>query len=1173
MTTPDLDSLSARLRFLRAVPHVRGARDLGLATAPIEPWPHQLRVVRTVTASYPRSALFGDEVGLGKTIEAALALRQLLLDGRVRRALVLTPRAVLRQWQEELWEKAALDVPRFDGQVLRDRRGRIVPTDGSPWNHAPVLLVSSHLVRRTERQKELLAADPWDLVILDEAHHARRRSSSAEVFRPNRLLRLLVGERGEPGLAARTRCLYLLSATPMQVHPIELWDLLRVLGMGGRWGAEPSGYLRFFTELGRSLDDRDWAFLTAMVRDHVRLSETTLDETLCAQAEAHLGSERWQRLRAMLDVGATTSLVARSRSASAPDTESLRVLDRMVRRHTPLALFIERNSRAVLDEYRRRGWLDAGVPRRRVETVWIEMRPDERRLYERIDAYLAEVYQRWHRGRPGLGFLVSIYRRRLTSSFAAMRASLERRRLRLAGDTDDVLDADDSVLDSPVLADREQRALDHELAELDDFLRQLETLTTESKRQRLLDDLRQLLAERDRVIVFTQYFDTLEALADVVAAEHGSFVARYSGRGAEIFDGTAWQPTTKTALREAFASGQIRVLLATDAASEGLNLQTCGVLINLDMPWNPMRVEQRIGRIDRIGQSYEEVWIRNYLYEDTVEATIYRRLGTRIAWFEEVVGALRPILENVEERIRDAALTPRESRGRAIDAVVETVATAIAEDDHDRIALDDLFEADVVDQPPPTAPVSQAQLEALLTDNPITGPYFTPVGDAPGIWRLDLCQLGGQAYASRTVTFDPTIFASDPDGVELLTWGHPAFDGLLDTVESELAPRDDEPRGIGLYASEQPPTMVVMAPDGQGRPRPIEDLAALDAVLADPVGAWTAHTEAEASRLFSRRRQDMRAAAEQVQRTRRHAEGAALRHAARDILIDAALVAQARGAAQAGLFGDEAVGFGEAVAFGKAIAFGEEAVLALARGGSPFPELLELVGRPPAATREHPSWARLASAGPAQLERRARRLVERGKRLLDQRRAHDGAAPSRERVHIMRGWWPLTPHDDAPLPFDEVDTLRVQPFVNAIPLWDDLAEPAWRLDEEDLGDLAWDRHGLRWASVDGHVRPATFVARVGDTALEHRIPAGAWAVFRSHIGQVRTGSVVLARHHRLDELGGPFALRVLDHERRGGKRRGRKRLVLRTDDPAQRPLVLDPQRDDLKILAELVEVL
>ena len=108
----DEDDEQVACHFLRTAPTLVGADDLGIASAPVKPWPHQLRTVRRAVERFPQGFLFCDEVGLGKTVEALLALRQLLLAGRVKRALILVPKALLRQWQEELHEKAALDVPR-----------------------------------------------------------------------------------------------------------------------------------------------------------------------------------------------------------------------------------------------------------------------------------------------------------------------------------------------------------------------------------------------------------------------------------------------------------------------------------------------------------------------------------------------------------------------------------------------------------------------------------------------------------------------------------------------------------------------------------------------------------------------------------------------------------------------------------------------------------------------------------------------------------------------------------------------------------------------------------------------------------------------------------------------------------------------------------------------------
>ena len=108
-------------QFLRDAPHLLNAHRLGMATSTVQPWPHQIRVSDAVIERFPHSFMLCDEVGLGKTVEAGLAIRQLLLSGRVQRALILVPKSVLVQWQEELYEKFVLNIPRYDGNSILRR--------------------------------------------------------------------------------------------------------------------------------------------------------------------------------------------------------------------------------------------------------------------------------------------------------------------------------------------------------------------------------------------------------------------------------------------------------------------------------------------------------------------------------------------------------------------------------------------------------------------------------------------------------------------------------------------------------------------------------------------------------------------------------------------------------------------------------------------------------------------------------------------------------------------------------------------------------------------------------------------------------------------------------------------------------------------------------------------
>src|SRR6185295_11200628 len=108
--------------------------------------------------------------------------------------------------------------------------------------------------------------------------------------------------------------------------------------------------------------------------------------------------------------------------------------------------------------------------------------------------------------------------------------------------------------------------------------------------------------------------------------------------------------------------GQADVLLCTDAAAEGLNFQFCGALINYDMPWNPMKVEQRIGRIDRIGQEHSEIRIVNLHYQDSIETDVYMALRERIGLFSKYVGKLQPILAALPRTLGAVTLAPRDSQ-------------------------------------------------------------------------------------------------------------------------------------------------------------------------------------------------------------------------------------------------------------------------------------------------------------------------------------------------------------------------------------------------------------------------------------------------------------------------------------------------------------------------------
>ena len=218
---------------------------------------------------------------------------------------------------------------------------------------------------------------------------------------------------------------------------------------------------------------------------------------------------------------------------------------------------------------------------------------------------------------------------------------------------DEVMDAEDAES----LA--RESLVDEEKTTIRDLLKAVARIGTNTKARTLKAELADAFAAGyDSAIIFTQYTDTMDFLKDELAQEFpGESIACYSSAGGKTRDKAAfWTGCGKEQIKQRLKAGAIKFLVCTDAASEGLNFQFCGFLVNYDLPWNPMKVEQRIGRIARIGQRYPKIRIVNLAYLDTVEADVYFALGKRINLFEGLVGRLQPILSRLPEQFEEVAL-------------------------------------------------------------------------------------------------------------------------------------------------------------------------------------------------------------------------------------------------------------------------------------------------------------------------------------------------------------------------------------------------------------------------------------------------------------------------------------------------------------------------------------
>ena len=622
-----------------------------IETTPATLWPHQLAFWRRHArdADKPPRLLIADEVGLGKTIQAGILLKTLLNRKLARRVLILTPATARWQWQSELRHKFNIAAP------VLDRRGasmRLVEADADatqkiasekPWRDADAIIMSYDWLRRN---MDAFSADDlrFDMAIFDEAHRARYLDvGNPSRRRPNSYLTML------QRLSDRAEGLALLTATPMQIDPAELWALLSVMNPEDMWSEDE--FKRFYdTERPATLQEWDdmrrlWSrngvpgtpeqiaelsrMSLSVVNDHLRFIRMVNPVTL----ERQMTPER---------IGQSMSMMRRSAS-----------IKRRVSRHT----------RNLLREYAREGRLDASVPERDVASVPIKMNAREREIYDTIPKLVREMYQgRQTLNRQALGFVMTHFRLRAGSSLYAFRQSLLALKERHAqgGDTpgawdgliEDVADEieDDDALDfDPETALSDLIASDSGVQTLDDLIERCEDPTRrDSKFDEFMKRSAALRAEgHSKIMVFSRFWDTQRWLRERLSANSES-LAGLSGQEdwIKLSDGSIQQVNRGNAIARIRDEDGDGLLLCTETAAESLNFQFCSAVINYDIPWNPMRLEQRIGRIDRIGQDKPVVRVVNLFYADTAEYEAYKAMEERIDTFTANVGVLQPILAN-----------------------------------------------------------------------------------------------------------------------------------------------------------------------------------------------------------------------------------------------------------------------------------------------------------------------------------------------------------------------------------------------------------------------------------------------------------------------------------------------------------------------------------------------
>jgi SNF2 family DNA or RNA helicase len=525
--------------------------------------PHQLWVCRKVNQEWPFRWLVADDVGLGKTIECGLVLMPLIASGRVRRVLILAPAKLVPQWQFRLKDMFDIRLQRYVTEADTQR--------GDFWATASMVVASFHTLRDDRRgaRQRLLDADPWDLVIVDEAHH------------------LGVDER-----AGETLAYSLVS---------DLEERSKI------------NSLLFFT--GTPHRGKDYGFFGLMHLVRPDLFDPDGDKV-----------EQLSRL---------PKVMIRNNKATVTDLQGQRlfkpvsVYSREYGYSTDETLFYRTLSEFILDGRAYAGRLDG-----RAQTARM---------------------------------LVLVTLQKLAaSSIAAIRNALRKRRVMLAdavsrsnGEAtvalpdeeqvtfDDLAEAEETLPSSAAVM-----LMEDEIQRLDELVALSEGISNETKIERLLEMIREDFATEEPVLLFTEYKATQALVVNALHRQFG-FGSSTFINGDERLDGleqasgvikTISQPREQAA--DAFNSGKVRFLVSTEAGGEGIDLQErCAVLVHVDMPWNPMRLHQRVGRLSRYGQK-RPVSVYILRNPQTVEARIWDLLNEKL---ERIQLALSSVMEEQED--------------------------------------------------------------------------------------------------------------------------------------------------------------------------------------------------------------------------------------------------------------------------------------------------------------------------------------------------------------------------------------------------------------------------------------------------------------------------------------------------------------------------------------------
>ncbi len=614
-------------------------------------WEHQKYFVKRafeahLTAEGARFVL-ADQVGLGKTIQLGMAA-QLMALHTDKPVLVLAPKTLIWQWQGELTDM--LDVPSavWNGRQWVDENGiehAAVGPAGLAACPRRIGIVSYGLISAKSPSAEFLKKQNYACVVVDEAHRARRRNlgqgAEDEKATPNNLMAFL------QELAVQTHSLLLATATPVQMNPVEAHDLLDLLArgrvgvLGNRWSQWQNAGRALPVIMGKEPLPADPKDAWQWIRNPLPAKEEHQDIRVL-RGRLGIGDDVIVPNQMVDEVfnGADWSRVGRLARTFGVELN-------------PVIRHIIRRSRDYLENT-----IDPETGDPYLKPVSVDLRGERDEDAIPLPPYLEDAYRQAESfckllgGRvKAAGFLKTLLLRRLGSSIEAGRSTALRmlhewEAIEDGGEEDDL--AEEAT--SEAKAAGQGRALTGK--ERDELQLFVDLLNADQSGDPKYLMVRKLLLEEHWLdlgcIVFSQYFDSIQSLGEQLTAELPLEPIAYYAGGARsgVLTGGVFQATPRETIKARVKAGTIRLVLGTDAASEGLNLQRLGTLINLDLPWNPTRLEQRKGRIQRIGQLRDTVLIYNLRYKESVEDRVHQLLSQRLQDISSMFGQLPDVLED-----------------------------------------------------------------------------------------------------------------------------------------------------------------------------------------------------------------------------------------------------------------------------------------------------------------------------------------------------------------------------------------------------------------------------------------------------------------------------------------------------------------------------------------------